>query len=457
MKSIARFTFTIVAITLLLAACGPTPVSQVVKETVEVPVKETVVVEQTVVVEATEEPVEGPEELTLTMLHNMGPDAPVGPTFQSIVDEFAATHPDITIEQQLDTGENVETLFETAYLAGEEPDIVMHNYLGPVRTWLADGLIIPLETYAAEWGLADRLLDDAVEQYTNADGHLEGIPMMGYNWPVWYNTAILAEAGLGSIPLTHDELIEAASKVRAAGYQPFATGGSDWTGAQDFEFIIMARLAPDQIQQLFDNGGWSADLDARAAVEAFVALRDAGVFVDNVEGLEFSSRNEMFFSGKAAMMHGGSWNYGEVPDELVDDIVLGGFPLPPGSPYERPTWWNAYLVKGLYVSRNGANKIDAIGEFVKFLYQPENIARLVEAGSFLPVIKDVLLDEQDLAPLFIKSLNLTDELGYILTADEVVPGDLWAGWDRIGNSAYVPGTSGEELLKAMDLLYETRQ
>jgi len=394
------------------------------------------------------------EPVTLTVMHNMGPEAPAGPTFQALVEEFMAAYPNISIEQQLDTGDTVETRVETAFLAHEEPDVVMHNYLGPVRNWLEDGLIIPVDLYVAEWGLKDRLIPDAVAQYTTTDGHLAGIPMMGFNWPVWYNTAILEEAGVDTIPTTHAELIDAAQKIREAGYQPFVTGGSDWTGAQDFEFIVMGRLTPDQIWDLFANGGWSENPDAVAGVEDFVALRDAGVFVDNAEGLEFSSGNELFFSGKAAMIHSGSWCYGEIPEELVDDIVLGGFPLPTGSPYAVPYWWNAYLVKGIYITRNGAEKVDAIGEFVKFLYEPQNMAALLKAESFLPTIIDVPVSELDLAPLFVQSMSLYDELVFVPTADEVIPGDLWAALEGVSKSTYVPGTSAEEILEALDRIYE---
>jgi multiple sugar transport system substrate-binding protein len=182
---------------------------------------------------------------------------------------------------------------------------------------LTDGVVIPVTPYLAEWGLEGKFKENALSDFT-VDGELAAFPIEGFNWPIWYNTEILEKAGVQDVPNTWDELTDAAQKIRAAGFQPFVLGGKDWTGGDWFLTVITAALGNEQAAELFANGGFSQNADARAFVEAFVQMRDAGVFADNVEGLEFESMNAMFFEGKAGLMHAGSWSYAELPDELME-------------------------------------------------------------------------------------------------------------------------------------------
>jgi hypothetical protein len=51
------------------------------------------------------------------------------------------------------------------------------------------------------------------------------------------------------------ELIDAAQKVRAAGYQPWVVGGNDWTGSHVIQFMLESRLGYEKAVDMFANGG----------------------------------------------------------------------------------------------------------------------------------------------------------------------------------------------------------
>lgn len=397
------------------------------------------------------------DEVTISILTNWGPDDPKGPVFQSILDDFMAENPGVSFELEIVPDTDIPTKVETSFLGGAEADLFMHNLLGPSLTWAEDGIIVPVTAYAEEWGLADSFLDVAVEQWT-LDGELQGFPLEGFNWPVWYNSTIFEEAGV-DIPTTTDELIAAADAIRAAGYQPFAVGGSDWTGSRLFQMVLSSAAPREEITTLWSEGGFADNEQARSAVETFVALREAGVFADNTEGLEFNSMNELFFSGEAAMMHGGAWSYGELPEDMLDNVVLGGFPVLPDSPYEAPAWWSGFTAKGIWISRNGAEKLDVIEPFVKFFFQPEMIARFVEGGGLVPPIKGVEVDESALNPLFVQSLELAESDGavFVPLAELYVPGPVSEPLDGPCTDVYVPGMSADDILTAMDETYEYMQ
>jgi multiple sugar transport system substrate-binding protein len=254
--------------------------------------------------------------------------------------------------------------------------------------------------------------------------------------------------------MTTDELIEVANQLRAAGKQPFVVGGGDWTGMFFFQLVVESMLTNEETWQVLGDGDWT-NPNAVKGVELFVNLRDAGVFVDGIEGLDFATMNEMYFSGEAAMIHAGAWSFGEAPEDLRDDIVLGGFPLPEGSPHQSPVIYSAFTAKGIWITRNGTEKLDAIRRFVEFIYQPEMIARFVEQAGMTPPLKEVPVDEAALNSLFVQSLDMPVDV--VMTQDLVVPPAVAPEFERITKLAFVPGTTAEQILEELTAAYQANQ
>lgn len=370
---------------LALAACGGT------EATMDEPAAESGAVVSVEESTAEESSVEN-ETVTLNILHNWGPDDSKGPLFQSIVEAFEAENPNINIEQEIVPDDEIFTKVEVSFVGGEEADIVFQNYLGPSLEWVNDGVTIPVTNLISEWGLDEYYLAAPISHYTRSDGEIAAFPLEGFNWPIWYNSAIFEEAGV-DIPTTSTEMVAAAEAIRAAGYEPFAIGGSDWTGARLSQMFMVSGISQDEAVTLLSSGGFSESASALATMEAFVSWRDSGVFAENAEGLEFSSMNDLFFSGKAAMMHGGSWSYPELPEALQDSVVLGSLPVTDLGAFDQPTAWAGFTAKGIHITRNGAEKLDAVEKFVTFFMQPENVALFVEQGGLIPPYGNVEVDE----------------------------------------------------------------
>lgn len=397
------------------------------------------------------------EVVTLNILHNWGPDDPKGPILQSIIERFEAENPDVVIAQEILPDDEIFTKVEVSFVGGEEADLVFQNYFGPALEWVDDGVTIPVSAYVDEWGLAENYLDAALTQYTRSDGEIAAFPLEGFNWPVWYNAAIFEEAGV-PIPTTAEDMVAAAEAIRAAGYQPFSTGGSDWTGARLSQMFLVSGLPDDEARTLLANGGFGESVNAQKAMETFVEWRDNGVFADNAEGLEFSSMNELFFSGQAAMVHAGSWSFSELPEELQDSVVLGGLPVTDLGAFGKPTAWAGFTAKGVHITRNGAEKMDPVERFVTYLFQPENMATFVEQAGLIPPFGSVDVDETVLNPLFVASLSLPETTDFVLLAETVIPGPIIEQWDKVANDSFIPnGMSAEEILTALDDLYAEYQ
>lgn len=434
-------------ILMVLVACAPAPAAPPAAPTEAASVP----------TEAAPAPTPEPpqEEVTLNIMDNWGNQTDAkGPPLHAAFDEFTALYPNVTIKEEVFEDKDIPVKVTTMYISGDEPDIVFQNLHQAALEWLDDGVTIDVTDLAKEWGLYDQFKPEAVAEWTDSQGRLRAFPLEGWTWPLWYNTKILEAAGVEGIPQTTDELIAATQKIREAGYQPYATGGSDWTGQFDYFITVASMLTDDEVRELYSQGGWSDNPHARAGVELFVKLRDAGVFVDDVEGMATADRNEMFFSEKAAIMHGGSWFYSELPDDVKEHVVLAGFPLPADSPHQKPIIYASFEGKGVWITRNGAEKMDTAENFVKFFFQPEIMASFVEQAAMTSPLKETPIDESKLDPLYVQSTKLGDTTEVTLIHKVYVPPAVGENLRRVANEAFVPGTSAETILANLDAVYE---
>lgn len=396
---------------------------------------------------------EGEEPVTLKILHNWGPQEPKWPAKQAIFEGFMEEYPNVTIEEEVLSDQDIPTRVETAYLGGQEPDLVFQYYLGETLNWVDDGVTVPVTQYMDEWGLRDAFLDAALSQYTRADGEIAAFPFEGYTWPIWYNKAIFDEVG-AEIPTEVSEIMPAVQAIRDAGYQPFAVGGSDWTGYRFQQMFMISGLGDEKARQLFSEGGFSEDERAVEMMELFVELRDNGFFIDDVAGQNMAMQNEAFFSGEAAMMHGGSWSYSEIPDDRAQDVVLGGFPLVEWSPYSQPIAWAGFTAKGVHITRNGAQKLDVIQDFVTYLYRPESIGLFVKTGMPSPITSPEY-NAEELNPLFVQSLDLSESVAFAQLAETYEPPTVNPAWRDFAADTYIPNDmTAEEILTTIDAFYE---
>lgn len=395
------------------------------------------------------EPTTAPEEeqIVLKVMDNWGSQNDAkGPPLQSIFQDFMKAYPNIKIEEEIFADTDIPTKVTTAYLAGEEPDIIFQNYPYMTKDWRQDGITIPVTDLLEKWGLKDRFLPEALAQYTDAEGEVVSFPLEGASWPMWYNMAILKEAGVEKVPTTIDELIDASQKIRAAGYQPLVVAGADWGGQGFFNVINSTLMTNQEFGEVYAKGNFGESQNFVDSVKLLVKLRDAGVFADNSEGLDVDTMVQQFYDGKAAMMHAGSWSFAEPPEEMMKDIVIGGFPLPEGSPWAKPIVPFTYGGKGVWITRNGAEKMDAVEKFVKFFFQPEMIARFVEQAGMVSPYKTTPVDESKLNPLFVQSLNWGDSVNYVDVVDPYIPVTAWEDLTNVTKESYIPGTTVEKII-----------
>jgi multiple sugar transport system substrate-binding protein len=385
----------------------------------------------------------------LTIWHNWGPDDAKGPALQSVFKDFMAANPDITIKDEVYVDADIPLKVETATTAKQEPDLVFVQRVGSPIGWTDSGVTLPVNDLLTQWGFAGKFKDVALSNFTQADGKIQAFPLEGYVWPIWYDTKVFAAAGV-PIPTTTDDLIAAAKAIRAAGDQPVILS-ADGMGQYLFTLILQTCMTDQEAQQSIGKGDWTTPA-AIKAVNLFVQLRDAGVFVDNVQGIDYASANTQFGQGKVAMSHFGAWEFG-APEvaTVLPDVQIGGFPLPAGSPHKAPIYYSGFAAKGIWITPNGAAKMDAVKRFIQFIYQPTMIARFVEQAGMIPPLKDVPVDQSKLNPLFVQALTMNAEVAE--SPDDFLPPAVGTDFGRVFTEALTPGTTAEKILADLTAAY----
>ncbi|MGX5682760.1 ABC transporter substrate-binding protein [Schumannella luteola] len=389
---------------------------------------------------------------SITILTAASPGTPGGDLFQSVIDDFTEES-GITVNVEFG-GEEVPLVFETSVAANKQADLVNINPVANPLSWIDNGIVVPVDQYLDEWGLTDRLLPAALAEWTrDSDGQVQGFPFEGYQWPVWFNTALFDQAGV-DIPTTTDELIDAAAALRAAGIQPFAIGGNDWSGQKLLLQIAQSYLTPDEAKEVFTNGGWCSTPAALKGLELFVELRDAGVFIDDAGGLEASSMSAAFYTGQAAMMSAGSWEMANVEEPLAPNVLFGGFPVPADGEYDMPTAYQG-TANGYWISTKGVEKIDLIRQFIEYLYSPEVAARYVNEAQVITALEtDPALLDSDINPLLAQiTSELPATVEYAVHPDKYIPGTLTEQFIRQTALAFQPGTTADAACAALDSVY----
>ncbi|GAA0607656.1 carbohydrate ABC transporter substrate-binding protein [Kribbella sandramycini] len=351
----------------------------------------------------------------------------------------------------LESGDDLNQVYETALLAKKEADVLLVGLLEKQLDWVKNGAVVPVEQYVDQWGLT--IPATALADWKDADGHLRAFPYAGFTWPWWYNKALFDKHGV-PLPQTVDELIAAVQKLSAKGVGGVAIGGNDWSGQKIFLQILESYLTPDAAKEIFAKGGLCANPQAMKGVDLFVKLRDAGVFVKGAEGLTADQATALYMSGKAAIAPIGSWSYPTADQAVVGTTTLGGFPVPDGGTYAKPTAYTGSTSAGWWVSPNGQQKLSSVEKLIKFMYRTDVLNSMLK-GGVVPAAMDGVDSSAVTVPLLKQSVDaLPKAVDFTVMPDLYVPADVGNPMYRATSIAYTAGNDAQKICTTIDAVYQ---
>lgn len=358
-----------------------------------------------------------PEEIVITTLDYWGLWEP-SDTLARVLREFEASNPGISVNYSKQNIDGYRERLQTAIATATGPDLF--RYHASWRSYLDEDLAALPDAVMPAAQFSSSFYPVAVEQLTDAEGNIKGIPLMYDGLALLYNKDMYAQAGL-EVPKTWTQFSQNARRLTQYennGY--ISVSGAAFGLAENVDFVS------DIIGMLAVQSGTNLNQPSSAIIA------DVLTFYTNFYNSEaqrvwdttFDNSTMAFARGETAMIFAPSW--------LIHDILAInpnlniGVASVPQLNTEDPIEWATYWTEGV---NNNSPRKEAAWRLLEYLssenvltqlYREQASVRLFGEIYPRPAMADLLANNAFLQPYL---LNARSAVGYPLndkTFDEAL-------------------------------------
>jgi multiple sugar transport system substrate-binding protein len=317
------------------------------------------------------------EPVKLVVLTHWGEESLAAP-MKALLDEYTKANPNVTIEYQAVTFDQLLTKISTSRAAGSAPDLI-HIY----NLWMPDfvkggALAAPPEDVVAD--IKANYSPGSIQAVTVND-QIWGYPTEINTWQLVYNKKMFADAGLSEPPKTLDELKDYACKLT----KKKADGTLEHTGLAVLTGWDSGVVHPF-LSLLWSNGGQylapdvsKADFNSPQAKEVLQAYSDMikEGCVDPGLGGGFND----FVTGKSAMVIMANFFRSDLKNSFVDGYEnVGVAPIPIGPSGDKSV---ALQYNWLWTVDKTSKHADEAWKLAKWLNTPRGEGKASPMGEYL--------------------------------------------------------------------------
>ncbi len=288
--------------------------------------------------------------------------------FQSVVDDFEAGHPGITVTVK--SGQD-DTKATQAIAAGKGPDLDLSYSTDITGKFCSTGAFRDLSGFISRDKVDLAQLPQTVKDYTEFNGKRCAMPLLSDTYGLYYNKTLLAKAGYTAPPKTMTELADMAKKltqrsadgtIKVAGFVP--TNGFYENAPAHFAPSYGAKwLKDDGTSAIGTDPAWTAWLNWEKSLTDWYGSDKLTKFTAGA-GQEFSADNA-FETGKIAMAIDGEYRTAFIKSEHPD-LKYATAPFP--SADDKTNLYGAGYVTGNIIGiSKGAKNPNAAWELLKYL------------------------------------------------------------------------------------------
>ena len=345
---------------------------------------------------------------------------------EQLNEAFTELYPNVTIERNSQSFDDLQTTLRLALTDPNPPDIVQaNNGRNMMGQFVAAGLLLPLDDYAESYGWTDRY-SPTVMQYSTysddavvfGDGNLYGLPQVGEVVGVFYSKSKLDELGL-DLPADWAAFDDALAVADEAGETPLLLGNIEqWPALHVFGPLQANYVDASEITDL-GLGNPGASWTTPENVEAATSLQrwaEAGYFNDGVNGTAYNDAWQSLTAGEGVFLIGGSWLAADLEDAMGDDV---GFFLPNTSAGTPATTGGIGLP---FAVTSAADNPDVAAAYLDFITSDDAMQVLADTGN-LPVNRTAELapDTGVLADVFTVFGDVTENGSLLPYLDYATP------------------------------------
>jgi len=329
------------------------------------------------------------DKTTLTIWYYEAADSATGQSWADAQTDFEAAHPDVTVDFELKTFDQIQQTGQMILNSDSAPDVMEINKGNATAGLYAkQGLLTDLTDVATKDGW-DKILSPSLQTTSRYDdygimgsGPLYGVTTYGEFVMVYYNKDMFTKYHV-AVPTTFDEYEAAAQKFVDAGVTPIALGAQDkWPVTQNFYELALYKADRDFVNnyELFKGDVDFHGPEFTYAAQTLLDEVHKGFYSSTASGTSYTDANAAFVQGKFPMNLTGSWQFGSFLTS-IKDFDWGLFVLP-GKKLNTGSGGNL-----LVVPANAKNK-DLAYDFLNLTLQTKAQTVMANAGG-IPVNADL--------------------------------------------------------------------
>lgn len=328
---------------------------------------------------------------------------------QDVVDKTMKENEGVTIKMEgIDEKFHRDTKLKQEMAAGNPPDIFEVFGGADLKLYVKADRMLDLTPILHELDLMDKFA--SLDEFT-INNKVYGIPYGGYSEGIYYNKRIFAELGLG-IPMTWDELMAAAEKIKQAGYVPFGLAAKDaWIAGMMWNTIMERYVGIDAFNKLITGETKWTDPLFLQGFEAYQEIVNRDYFPDGSLGIPDSALGSQLIRGQAAMVFTGTWDVnqftGTNAGALNGQIGFFSFPSIEGGLGDQRSI-NASYSNGFGFSSNlSEDQVEIVKKFIANFFNEDVQKRALMEDKLLPSMK--LSDLSGIDPLMNEVLTVMSQ------------------------------------------------
>lgn len=319
----------------------------------------------------------------------------------SVISEFEALHPGITIKQHVMDGEIYQDFgLLTLFQSGQPPDLY-----GQWGGWLVERdakfgfaadlteVLDSLKFQGQPW--RERFLSPAWSGmlYNNRNF---GIPTsIGITNVIWYNQTIFQQFDLQP-PDKWESLLQICQKLRQHQVVPISQGNRTVWPMGNWAAHVVSRIAGEQVYRdvmRLKPGSRFLNPDFVRALQLFENMSRKGYFNPGINGRSELEGMMLFLNGHSAMHPIGSWLVGQAIDEGIN-LSYDAFNTPhiPGGKGDSTSIVGVTF--GYLISQKTPH-FELAAQFLEYLTRPEIQKRFVARGTLSSVKGAVTAEKTD--------------------------------------------------------------
>ncbi len=318
---------------------------------------------------------------------------------------YMDANPDVELVIEPISGDIWEVL-KTRMAANEEPDIFYMDIFQSAQ-FMDAGKLAPLNDALSDEDKAD--FDEALlNGFTGADGNLYGVPKDYSTLALYYNTQMLADAGIEP-PTTWDELESAAAALTDED-------------AGIYGLVLQNELP--RAQPFFYSAGGSMMVDGVPTLNTPENIEAYQFFIDLINNKYAQTPQQMglgwsgdaFATGTVAMAVEGTWMVNSLL-EMAPDLEYGVVPIPQKDEPASMQFTVAYSMS------NNTEHPEVAKDVISFLTSTEQQLVVANAGRSMPARKSALETYVENWPerqVFVDVTPVASEFNYGVVSPTVV-------------------------------------